>query len=108
MSKETKGYRSYIDTLGGHPQAWFVHMGKVENPETLSTPGTTRGREGGIDRSSQMHKNLGLHFDKESEGYLLSPSLHVASCLALIWEELPRYNQHKKGFTYWLDNYIWI
>ena len=32
-----------------------------------------------------MHKNLGLHFDKESEGYLLNPmppcGLMLKSCL---------------------------
>ena len=39
-----------------------------------------------------MHKNLGLHFNKESEGYILSPSLHVALCLTPIWEELPKYS----------------
>ena len=55
-------------------------MGREAKPETLSTPGTTQVWEGGIERSPQMHKNLGLRFDKESEGYLLSPSLHAASC----------------------------
>ena len=55
-------------------------MGKVSNPKTMSTPGTTRGQEGGIDRSPQMRKNLGLRFEKELQGYLLSPSLHMASC----------------------------
>ena len=104
--KETKGYLNYIESLGGQSQAWFVHMGRVAKPETLSTPGTRRGLEGGIDRSPQMCKNLGLRFAKESEGYLLSPSLHAASCLAPIWEELPRYNQHRRGFTYRLDNYV--
>ena len=51
-------------------------MGRVAKPQILSR------------QNPQMRKNLGLRFDKESEGYLLSPSLHVASCLTPIWEEL--------------------
>ena len=43
-----------------------------------------------------MRKNLGLLFNKELEGYLLSPSLHAGSCLTPVWEERPKYNQHKK------------
>ena len=35
--KETKGYLNYIDSLGGQLQAWFIRMGRVANPETLST-----------------------------------------------------------------------
>ena len=27
----------YIDSLGGQLQAWFVRMGRVAKPETLST-----------------------------------------------------------------------
>ena len=46
---------------------------------------TARGLKGGIDRSPQMCKNLGQRFDKESEGYLLIPSLHVANP---VWEEI--------------------
>ena len=34
--KETKGYLNYIDSLGGQSQAWFVRMGRVAEPETLS------------------------------------------------------------------------
>ena len=32
-------------------------------------------------QNPQMRKNLGLCFDKKSERYILSPSLHTASCL---------------------------
>ena len=50
----------------GQLQAWFVRMGRVAKPETLSTPSTGWGWEGGTNRSPHMQKNLGLCFDKES------------------------------------------
>ena len=44
-----------------------------------------------------MRKNLGLRFDKESEGYLLSPSLHTALFLTPVWEEIPDTINIEKG-----------
>ena len=38
--KETKGYLNYIDSLGGESQYWFVCMGRVAEPETLSKTGS--------------------------------------------------------------------
>ena len=32
----TRGYLNYINSLGGQSQAWFVRMGRVAKPETLS------------------------------------------------------------------------
>ena len=55
--------------MGGQSQSLFIRMGRVAKPKTLSR------------KESPDAKNLGLRFDKESEGYLLSPSLHAASCL---------------------------
>ena len=64
--QETKGYLGSINSLGGQSQAELVHMGRVAEPETLSKT------------ESQMRKSLELRFDKDSEGYLLYPSLHAA------------------------------
>ena len=67
--QETKGYLDNTYCLGGQSQAELVRMGRVAEPEILPR------------QSPQMRKSPGLHFDKDSEGCLLCPSLHVASCL---------------------------
>ena len=34
--QETRGYLNYTNSLGGQLQAWFIRMGRVADPETLS------------------------------------------------------------------------
>ena len=70
--------------MGGQSQDELVRMGRVAEPEILPR------------QNPQMRKIPELRFDKDSEGYLLCPSLHAASCLTPVWEELPRYSDKVK------------